>query len=143
MAQAGGSYEDHQRKVQEKIGHYTIPSEMSKHHFHKKGAVASARSYTNNLKKRSDPDEFYMVDGSNFNEPTLEKYEYDNNYKYSKQQKDYYLKNKGAAHLDGQHTVFGQIIEGLSVITKITNVETDSRDWPYVDIHIEKIEVLK
>ena len=143
MAQFGGSYGDRQKEIQDSIGYYTIPSEMSKHHFHKKGAVAAARSYTNNPDKRSEPDELYFVEGSQFSIFSLEKYAEENHYTYSETQKNYYLKHKGAAHLDGEHTVFGEIIEGFSVVSKLTNVTTDSQDWPKVNLYVEKVEVLK
>jgi len=143
MAQFGGSYGDKQKAIQDSIGYYTIPSEMSKHHFHKKGAVAAARSYTDNPDKRSEPDELYFVEGSQFSIFSLEKYAEENHYTYSETQKNYYLKNKGAAHLDGEHTVFGEIIEGLAVVSKLTNVETDSQDWPKINLFVEKVEVLK
>jgi peptidyl-prolyl cis-trans isomerase B (cyclophilin B) len=35
-----------------------------------------------------------------------------------------------APHLDGQYTVFGQVIEGDSVIEQIVNLPRDSRDNP-------------
>mgnify|MGYP001570368376 CR=1 FL=1 len=142
MAQFGGSYGDQQKAIQDSIGYYTIPSEMSKHHFHKKGAVAAARSYTDNPDKRSEPDELYFVEGSQFSIFSLEKYAEENHYTYSETQKNYYLKNKGAAHLDGEHTVFGEIIEGLSVVSKLTDVATDSQDWPKDNLYVEKVEIL-
>jgi peptidyl-prolyl cis-trans isomerase B (cyclophilin B) len=143
MAQCGGSYDEKQRNIKDTIGHYTIPAEMSKHHFHKKGAVAAARSYTDNPDKRSENDELYFVEGMQFSEFSLDKYADENKYTYSKRQRNYYLKNKGAAHLDGEHTVFGEIIKGLSVVSKLTDVKTDSQDWPNVDLYVEKVEVLK
>ena len=39
--------------------------------------------------------------------------------------------------------VFGEIIEGLAVVSKLTNVETDSQDWPKINLFVEKVEVLK
>lgn len=143
MAQYGGSYDDKQREIQKKIGHYTIPAEMSHHHYHKKGALAAARSYSNNPEKRSSSDEFYFVEGTLYNDISLDKYEDENNYKYSEKQRNYYLKNKGAAHIDGEHTVFGEIIKGYSVVPKLTNVLTDSQDWPNVDIYIDSVTVIR
>lgn len=45
-----------------------------------------------------------------------------------------YATEGGAPHLDGQYTVFGQIISGLDVIDKIAAVETDRADRPVKDI---------
>ncbi|MGL5318768.1 MAG: peptidylprolyl isomerase, partial [Bacteroidales bacterium] len=36
----------------------------------------------------------------------------------------------GTPHLDGQYTVFGEVIEGLDVVGKIEKVETDRGDRP-------------
>jgi len=37
-------------------------------------------------------------------------------------------------HLDGNHTVFGKITTGLSSITEISEVKTDTRDKPIYDV---------
>jgi len=142
MAQFGGSYDDLQREIQDTIGTYTIPSEMSHHHFHKKGAIAAARSYNNNPKKRSSADEFYFVEGLKFSDISLDHYEYENKYTFTPTQRKYYKNNPGAAHIDGEHTVFGQIIEGFSVVPQLTHVDTDSQDWPVTDIYVDSVVVI-
>jgi len=143
MAQFGGSYNDHQREVQKKIGVYTIPAEMSHHHFHKKGALAAARDYTNNPDKRSAMDEAYFVEGVTFSNYALSKYEHDNHYKYTQKQIDYYEKTPGAAHIDGEHTVFGIIIKGFSAVPKLTAVDTDSQEWPTTNLYVDSIRIIK
>ncbi len=143
MAQFGGSYDDLQRKIQDTLGVYTIPAEMSHHHFHKKGALASARDYNNNPDKRSACDEFYFVEGQKFSDLSLDHYEQENNYKFSAKQRSYYINNPGAAHIDGEHTVFGHIIKGFNIVPKLTHVETDSRDWPQSNIFVDSVKIIK
>lgn len=143
MAQCGGSYDEAQKEIQDTLGAYTIPAEMNTGHFHKKGAIGAARSYTNNPNKRSECDEFYFVEGAIYTDLTLDHYEYENNYKFSSVQRNYYKKNKGAAHIDGEHTVFGEIISGYEVVSKLTHVDTDTQDWPVVDLYIDSAVVVK
>ena len=143
MAQCGGSYDDLQRNIQDTLGSYTIPSEMSHHHFHKKGAVAAARDYKKNPNKRSACDEFYFVEGLKFSSISLDHYEHENNYKFTAKQRKYYKNHPGAAHIDGEHTVFGQIISGYEVVPKLTHVDTDSQDWPITDIFVDSVIIIK
>lgn len=49
----------------------------------------------------------------------------------------------GTPHLDGQYTVFGEVIEGMEIIEQIQKVETDRNDRPLNDIKIISITVLK
>jgi peptidyl-prolyl cis-trans isomerase A (cyclophilin A) len=143
MAQGGAAYAAHHTDLKASIGHYTIPPEFTSNHIHKRGVVAAAREYRNNPDKRSNPYMFYMVEGVRFTDETLDKYERKTGKKYTAEQRAYYTKNAGAAHLDGEHTVFGEIISGYEIVPEITAVETDRKDWPIEDIFIEKAEVLR
>jgi peptidyl-prolyl cis-trans isomerase B (cyclophilin B) len=46
-----------------------------------------------------------------------------------------------APWLDGKHTVFGQITEGLDVVDKIEGKPTDARDKPTDDVKIESLTI--
>lgn len=49
----------------------------------------------------------------------------------------------GAPHLDGDYTVFGEVIDGMETIDRIEKAETDGRDRPNDDIRIISMKVLK
>ena len=45
-------------------------------------------------------------------------------------------------HLTGNHTIFGQVIEGQAVVDGISRVSTDSRDRPLRTVTIEGIDIV-
>lgn len=47
----------------------------------------------------------------------------------------------GTPHLNGAHTVFGQVTDGMDVVDEIANVETAQGDKPLEDVVIESVEV--
>lgn len=55
------------------------------------------------------------------------------------------LTAEAASWLDGKHTVFGQVVEGMDVVSAIENVETDKsrNDHPVEDVVIESIEIIR
>lgn len=46
-------------------------------------------------------------------------------------------------HLDGKHTVFGDVVEGQDVADRISAAETGPGDKPKTDVVLEKIEISK
>jgi cyclophilin family peptidyl-prolyl cis-trans isomerase len=46
-----------------------------------------------------------------------------------------------APWLDGKHTVFGQVTDGMDVVDKLEGLPTDSRDRPREDARIDKLTV--
>jgi peptidyl-prolyl cis-trans isomerase B (cyclophilin B) len=46
-----------------------------------------------------------------------------------------------ASWLDGKHTVFGQITDGMDVVDKIEGTPTDARDKPTDDVRIESLTI--
>ena len=57
-------------------------------------------------------------------------------------QKQAYTTVGGTPHLDGQYTVYGEVIEGLDVLDKIAAVKTNSFDRPVENVVIEKINIV-
>lgn len=43
--------------------------------------------------------------------------------------------------LDGKHTVFGEVVEGMSVVDKIEGTDTGTNDKPVNDITINKVTI--
>ncbi|MBD2722960.1 peptidylprolyl isomerase [Hymenobacter armeniacus] len=92
----------------------TIPAELTPGHPHVYGAVAAARMGGPRGTPSSNS-QFYLVEN-----------------------------HEGTHFLDGQYTVFGQVIQGLDVIDKIAKVSKDARDRPLADVKMTmKVEKLK
>ncbi len=62
-------------------------------------------------------------------------------FRFNDEQKKAYTTMGGAPHLDGQYTVFGEVIEGMDVVDAIQNVKTGRADRPVQNVTIEKITV--
>jgi peptidyl-prolyl cis-trans isomerase A (cyclophilin A) len=46
-----------------------------------------------------------------------------------------------ATHLDGRHTIFGTVVEGLDVVTRIAAVPRDSHDKPRTPVQLAKVTI--
>ena len=112
IVQGGNSDHPMTRKLRIKYN-YRIPAEIKPYRKHKYGALAAARQWENNPKKLSSPFEFYMIQDK-----------------------------RGSHHLDGEHTIFGEIIEGFTTMEKIAKLETDKKEWPLEEVFISA-EVIK
>lgn len=59
----------------------------------------------------------------------------------SEEQKKAYTTVGGTPHLDGEYTVFGEVIEGMEVVDRIAAVNTDSNCRPETDVVILKMTI--
>ena len=123
---------------------YTVPAEIVPHLFHKRGALCAARQSDDvNPKRESSASQFYIVQGTQFDKDQLMKMGERFKKKYTPEQVDTYAKIGGAPHLDGDYTVFGEVVEGMEVVDRIAAAERDRNDRPVKDIKIIKVFVIK
>ena len=123
---------------------YTVPAEFRDNHFHKKGALCAARQGDQvNPKKATSGSQFYIVQGQVFDDKKLEIYEERLGKIFSATQRQAYKTVGGTPHLDGDYTVFGEVIQGLDVVDKIAGVKTGYMDVPVEPVTINKITIEK
>ena len=122
---------------------YTIPAEFRSNHIHKKGALAAARQGDQvNPKKASSGCQFYIVQGNVLTEAHIQMYKQRYGLTFTEEQVEAYTTVGGTPHLDGEYTVFGEVVEGLDIIDKIAKVKTGYMDVP-VEAVTMTIEILK
>ena len=118
--------------------------------FHRRGVVAAAREGDEkNPERRSGASQFYMVWGKVYDDRRLDYTQQkidsitNGQVKITPEMREVYKTIGGTPHLDGQYTVFGEIIEGLDVVEAIQGVAVDKNDRPLEDIRILKATVTK
>lgn len=142
MIQGGDSDDWERQNIKQKMGSYTLPAEIRKENIHKKGALSMAREYENNPEKRSVSFEFFIVQGTKYTEGELLGAQQQYRLTITAENKIIYKTEGGTPHLDGQHTVFGQVIEGFEVIDTIAATKVDEGNWPIENITLD-FEILK
>ncbi|MBL6654708.1 MAG: peptidylprolyl isomerase [Flavobacteriaceae bacterium] len=113
VIQAGNSDNISVSKKRKNIGKYLLPNDFNKGHFHKRGAISMPSSSLDNPYKMASPFEFFIVQ-----------------------------KKEGANHLDGNYTVFGEVIKGMDTVDRIASIPTDEIDWPINNVYINKVEII-
>ena len=114
---------------------YTIPAEFVPTLYHKKGALAAARQGDNvNPRKESSSCQFYIVQGEKWTADRLRMVERRMGKSFTAEQVDVYGTVGGTPFLDGDYTVFGEVVEGLDVVDKIAAVPCGAADRPQTDV---------
>ena len=134
---------------------YTIPAEFrTPQLYHKRGVLAAAREGDDeNPEKASSGCQFYIVVGKQFTNEQLDEMEVsqikkyghanDSTYKFSEQARTDYTTIGGTPHLDGNYTVFGEILTGMDVVDRIAQARTNRADRPIEDIRIHKMRLIR
>ena len=111
----GGSSDDYSiAKRRQKIGKYLLPPDTKRGFTHKRGAISMPSSEIENAYKLASPFQFFIIQ-----------------------------RPGGADYLDGDYTVFGEVINGMDVVDKINSVKTDEGDWPLQNVYIRKVEIIE
>lgn len=127
---------------------YRLNAEIRPNLFHKRGALAAAREGDDvNPAKMSSASQFYIVWGKEYSASELQRYlniieeRTGRKIKLSDEQATAYTTIGGTPHLDGEYTVFGEVVSGLEVVDSIQRVECDDYDRPLQDVRIIRIRL--
>lgn len=126
-----------------------IPAEFRAELFHRKGVIAAARTGDDvNPSKASSSTQFYIVQGKTFTDAGLDSIEIHRlkGRKLPAAHREIYKTTGGTPHLDQNYTIFGEVLEGLSVVDSIASVPTTGAgkgDRPLDPVYIKKARLVK
>ena len=125
---------------------YTIPAEFDLPFlYHWRGALAAARDGDGvNPEQESSGSQFYIVWGKRQNAADIRRVRgtlEEKGITLTPIMVDDYEMRGGTPHLDGQYTVFGEVIEGLEVVGAIQGVKTDKNDRPLEDVKVLRMTI--
>lgn len=112
VVQGGNSDNLQTSRKRTSFGTYLVPSEFEAGHRHSRGAFSAAKYAEQNVSKASSPYEFFIVQS-----------------------------DRGAHHLDNDHTVFGRVTSGMDVVDEIAKQEVGEGEWPHANIDLE-VEII-
>ncbi len=127
---------------------YRVPAEfrLEQGIFHHKGVVNAAREGDDtNPDRESCASQFCFMMGSPMTDEQLDRAQArldaqtGGQVKITPEMREVYKKVGGSPHLDGQYTVFGEVVKGMEVLEAIQKVETDAYDRPLEDVRMLKV----
>lgn len=154
MVQCGDLNSKHAKPGQQ-LGYgdynYTVEAEFRLPKlYHRRGMVAMAREGDRvNPERRSSACQFYIVWGQVCSDARLEKVQErldaatQGQVKLTPEMIEVYKTIGGTPHLDGQYTVFGEVVEGLDVVDRIQQQAVDENDRPLEDIRVLRATVIQ
>lgn len=120
---------------------YLLDAEIGAPHF--RGTLAAARTGgPGNPEKKSSGSQFYIVHGKQVSDAELDNMERMKGFQYNETQRQKYKEVGGTPQLDGDYTVFGELVSGFEVLDQIAKVNKDQRDRPTADV-VMKIKMGK
>lgn len=114
------------------IWNHPFEDEFSRKLFNLRGALSMANSGPN-----TNGSQFFIVQNKNMPKRYIKQMEPAG---YPKEIIHAY-KQGGTPWLDGRHTVFGQVVDGMDVVDEIAKVKKDKMDKPLEDVVINTIEI--
>lgn len=93
------------------------------------------------MRKENDEDGLYELQEKLFADAEAEAAKQPE-FHFTPEQVEAYTTVGGTPHLDGEYTVFGEVVEGMDIVDKIQKVKTDRSDRPEEDVKIVKVTVL-
>lgn len=112
-----------------------FPAELNPAVFHKKGALGAGRD--DNPAKASYFTQLYFVAGKKQTDEQLNAIEKKKNRKIPVEQREVYKTTGGTPSLDGDYTIFGEIVKGMEIADAINAVATDKNDVPVTPVFFD------
>lgn len=122
---------------------YKLPMQLVDGIFHRRGMIAASKLPSDlNSANRSDGSQFFIVAGRKFTDADLNEIERDYHKHFTAQQREAYKTIGGAPYLDGDYTIFAEVISGMDIVDKIAAVKVNG-DRPIEDIRIKDIVLIR
>ena len=132
---------------------HRLPAEiLYPRHFHKAGALAMCRQPDSiNVNRESSGTHFYIVAGKTYTMGSLaetwqSRRDTEPGFKLpalSAYQKQVYTTKGGCPLLDGDYTIFGEVVDGMLVVESINKVPIDAKEHPLKEVTIKRVRIKK